>query len=239
MKTKMLLFIIILFLCFLFFIGNCMTSVSYHTLKVTLSPEGSKGYGTIVAYPAPENIVLNEITLEWEGDYPDGTIVKLTGKGLLGWIFDYWEGDLSGYTNPIDIVMDGDKTVTAVLTDGLGDIVGIWENSDYNSDDANWAKLDWHPSGNFNAYYNTTDTELESCWFLSKYWKKWTDPSNAVFYKVEVSSLCFGYDFWYLLVKISVDRNTMEMMINFTNVPEFLTTIDPGDSYFRYRTYSR
>jgi uncharacterized repeat protein (TIGR02543 family) len=33
-----------------------------------------------------------------------------------GWQFDSWTGDASGTTNPVTVVMDGDKSVTANYT---------------------------------------------------------------------------------------------------------------------------
>ncbi|MBN2559748.1 MAG: S8 family serine peptidase [Phycisphaerae bacterium] len=49
------------------------------------------------------------------GTYLSGTPVTLTANADPGWHFDHWEDDLTGSTNPDTIVMDGDKTVTAVF----------------------------------------------------------------------------------------------------------------------------
>ncbi|MCH7703989.1 MAG: hypothetical protein IIB61_02665 [Planctomycetes bacterium] len=40
--------------------------------------------------------------------------------------FDHWEGDLTGASNPIEIVMDSDKSVTAVFLDPPDDMTGTW-----------------------------------------------------------------------------------------------------------------
>lgn len=48
--------------------------------------------------------------------YPSGTSVTLTATADSGWRFDHWEGALSGSTNPATLVMDGNKSVTAVFT---------------------------------------------------------------------------------------------------------------------------
>jgi hypothetical protein len=50
-----------------------------------------------------------------DGTYLSGTTVQLTANADPGWSFDHWEGDLSGSTNPESILMDSDKTVTAVF----------------------------------------------------------------------------------------------------------------------------
>ena len=47
--------------------------------------------------------------------YPDGTSVTLTASAAAGWYFDHWEGDLTGSTNPATLVMNANKTVTAVF----------------------------------------------------------------------------------------------------------------------------
>jgi len=47
--------------------------------------------------------------------YDAGTEVQVRAVASEGWVFDHWEGDLSGSTNPAAITMDGDKTVRAVF----------------------------------------------------------------------------------------------------------------------------
>ncbi|MBN2445614.1 MAG: S8 family serine peptidase, partial [Phycisphaerae bacterium] len=47
--------------------------------------------------------------------YTYGQTVQLTANADAGWTFDHWEDDLTGSTNPDNIYMDGDKTVTAVF----------------------------------------------------------------------------------------------------------------------------
>jgi uncharacterized repeat protein (TIGR02543 family) len=45
--------------------------------------------------------------------YNNGTIVALTADAAKGYHFTGWSGNLSGTTNPINITMNGNKTVTA------------------------------------------------------------------------------------------------------------------------------
>lgn len=47
------------------------------------------------------------------GTYNSGTIVQVTATPNAGYQFDGWTGDASGTTNPVDVTMDGNKTVTA------------------------------------------------------------------------------------------------------------------------------
>ncbi len=49
------------------------------------------------------------------GKYENGTSVQITAIPELGWIFDHWEGDVTGKTNPVTIIMNSNKNVKAVF----------------------------------------------------------------------------------------------------------------------------
>jgi len=65
--------------------------------------------------------------------YAYGTTVQLTATADHGWTFSHWSGDLSSSTNPDNVTMNGDRTVTAhftqdqytltVIIDGSGSVV--------------------------------------------------------------------------------------------------------------------
>ena len=57
------------------------------------------------------NVTLNPAG----GIYAEGTTVSLTAAPAAGAQFSGWSGDLSGSTNPISIVMDSDKNVSALF----------------------------------------------------------------------------------------------------------------------------
>ena len=48
-----------------------------------------------------------------DGEYKEGTQVKLTASPTGGYTFDYWSGDASGSAATITITMDSNKSVTA------------------------------------------------------------------------------------------------------------------------------
>ncbi len=48
--------------------------------------------------------------------YAAGTVVSLTATPASGWSFTGWSGAVSGTTNPINVTMDANKTVTATFT---------------------------------------------------------------------------------------------------------------------------
>ena len=74
-----------------------VTVTEYFTLTILYAGDGS---GTVDLSPAG-------------GVYKYGTTVTLTANPNFDSDFIGWSGDLTGSTNPDDITMDGDKTVTA------------------------------------------------------------------------------------------------------------------------------
>ena len=51
-----------------------------------------------------------------QSQYENGSIVEVTALADPGWMFDHWQGDLSGSENPKNITMDSDKTIIACFT---------------------------------------------------------------------------------------------------------------------------
>ncbi|MEX2345163.1 MAG: VCBS repeat-containing protein [Balneolaceae bacterium] len=48
-------------------------------------------------------------------DYPHGTMVELTANAAEGWSFVEWQGDLTGNDNPETILIEDEKSVTAIF----------------------------------------------------------------------------------------------------------------------------
>jgi hypothetical protein len=76
---------------------NIVASFSKLTYKLLLNAGGS-GSGTF-------NIK--------SGDYEAGTQVTIIATPISGSRFDRWEGSATGNTNPLSILVDGNKTITA------------------------------------------------------------------------------------------------------------------------------
>jgi hypothetical protein len=57
----------------------------------------------------------NVIRMPDQADYLPGESVQLTAVPAEGWSFVEWSGDASGSTNPTDVIMDGNKSFTAVF----------------------------------------------------------------------------------------------------------------------------
>ncbi|NIA14166.1 MAG: hypothetical protein GWP08_08795 [Nitrospiraceae bacterium] len=49
------------------------------------------------------------------GDYPSGEIISALATASEGFVFDRWEGDLSGTANPAEVTVDSDKSLVAVF----------------------------------------------------------------------------------------------------------------------------
>jgi uncharacterized repeat protein (TIGR02543 family) len=73
------------------------TTVKVYTLNIT------SAYGTVVKNP-------NALT------YNTGTSVQLTATPNTGYTFSSWSGDATGSKNPLTVVVDGNKNITANFT---------------------------------------------------------------------------------------------------------------------------
>lgn len=80
---------------------DCMGPILF-TLTVNVT-----GQGSVVRDPPGPTYAL-------------GTTVTLTADAMSGWHFDHWEGALSGSANPTTLVMNSNKTVTAVFLSDAG-----------------------------------------------------------------------------------------------------------------------
>ncbi|MCG8642061.1 MAG: SUMF1/EgtB/PvdO family nonheme iron enzyme, partial [Desulfobacterales bacterium] len=72
-----------------------------YNLALTVTPQDA---GEVEAVTLP---VLQSIE--------HGEMVRLTAKPNSGYLFDHWEGDLTGNGNPVSLTMDDNKAVTAVF----------------------------------------------------------------------------------------------------------------------------
>lgn len=70
-------------------------------------------------YTLTTNVVgSGSITLDPPGGtYDENTVVAATAVPAAGWTFTGWSGALTGTTNPQNITMDADKTITATFTE--------------------------------------------------------------------------------------------------------------------------
>ena len=88
---------VILALGVLFLFASCKKDVPQKQLTVNVTPE-----------------VGGSVTPS-SGTYAMGSTVKLTATASAEYIFKEWTGGFTGTTNPANVVMDADKTITAVF----------------------------------------------------------------------------------------------------------------------------
>ncbi|GAB4459501.1 MAG: hypothetical protein Kow0070_14590 [Anaerolineales bacterium] len=91
-----------------------------HTLTVNINPAGAGA--------------VNTNAQNCPGGYTTGTVVQLTAAPNTGYLFKNWSGDGAGSANPLSIVMNGDKTISAdfkavtALTSPTGTLTA-WNNT--------------------------------------------------------------------------------------------------------------
>ena len=65
---------------------------------------------------------VNERVISTKTEYGSGTVVELIAKPSDHWLFDHWEGDLNGNTNPVQITVSSPKSVKAVFVKKMYDL---------------------------------------------------------------------------------------------------------------------
>jgi hypothetical protein len=117
--------------------GIVDAGVVFYSLSTSVSPAGG---GTV----SPSG-----------GTYPAGSLVKVTAEASQNFQFDHWEGDASGGSASVDVIMDGNKSLKAVFesslpydvtdlaaTPGYGKITLTWKNGAKNFDYAKVVRND-------------------------------------------------------------------------------------------------
>ncbi len=89
--------------------------------SVTITMDGDK---TVTAnfveftgqyYTLSTNVVGQGTIEPASGEFPEETDLSVTATPAAGWIFSGWSGDATGTTNTIQVMMDGNKSLTATF----------------------------------------------------------------------------------------------------------------------------
>ena len=75
--------------------------------------------GVVQEYTLTTGVIGEGYVSPAGGAYEAGTNIDVDAIPESGWTFDHWEGALSGNSNPATIIMNTNKHVTAVFSDGL------------------------------------------------------------------------------------------------------------------------
>ena len=135
------------------------------------------GNGTVTVDPLPP--------------YALDQIVTLTVKADFGWRFEGWTGDLSGTANPIQLQLDGDKSVTANF---VPQPVSTLTSDDFNNctvDSSRWTFV--NPRGDAEVTANGEQLQLfvpsgsnHDLWVSGKMAPRFMQTANDVDFQVEV-----------------------------------------------------
>jgi len=88
---------------------------SWPAESLDFTPTSDKAGGTEVATYVLTITPNNGIAMgsSFSSTYNVGSIVTFTAIPTIGYVFDHWSGDMTGDVNPINITMDGDKSIIA------------------------------------------------------------------------------------------------------------------------------
>ncbi len=88
-------------------VSSVTSSAANLTVNVTLTTNAQNG--TVTRSPQGTQITGGYV-------YPASTVVTLTATPGAGYLFTSWSGGVTGSTNPVNITLDANKTVTANFT---------------------------------------------------------------------------------------------------------------------------
>lgn len=126
-------------------------TISYYTNRTGYSNPTWNGYPSIGL--APTFYILSfspslNGSISGGGEYPIGATANITASPVTGYVFKGWTGAASGTVNPLNIVMNADKTIGATFEEDTSDPFVSWltvngfpansaPNSDPNGDGVN------------------------------------------------------------------------------------------------------
>ena len=86
-----------------------------------IGSHNNESIGVLCTFSLKISIVGNGTVIKNpnESEYYTGTSVELNATPDPGWVFDHWAGDLSSNNNPVIVVMDSNKIITAYFTENI------------------------------------------------------------------------------------------------------------------------
>ncbi len=157
------------------------------------------------------------------GIFPRGSVVTMNAIPAIGWVFHQWEGDLTGSNQTIVLLMDSDKSVTAVFADN---VVGTWINPAYNGHGGGppgKVVFEMTQAGTVLCWFYENDSDPDPLATTTTSWEgKWVDAQDDTWYKITItgeSNQLLG------LMVVRANGTTLECSFSYTDFP---ISIDPG-----------
>lgn len=94
--------------------ANCENAWDFTTDRVTYDISLYAKW-TINTYTLNVNVLGSGSVIPAGGTYEYGTFITFTAIPDIGWHFAGWSGDVSSLTNPITVIIDSEKTITATF----------------------------------------------------------------------------------------------------------------------------
>ena len=163
------------------------TFETQHEMIINISPGSA---GTVIPSPMGDQSGIACVALIGViciGYYPSGTLVTLTATPNTGYTFSNWSGDVSGTANPLPLIIDRNKTVTAhfaapITLQSPSDSAPFSACSLYSPPTFSWAagetflqyEIQFSPDQNFSSFsvkVRVSGTAMQAT-ITSSIWKK-------------------------------------------------------------------
>lgn len=95
--------------------GVKSTGITYSGSNPDLGAVEFGGSSTVTTYTLTTSVQGSGSVSPSSGSYNSGSVVSLNATPASGWQFSNWSGSASGSSNPVNVTMNGNKSVTAVF----------------------------------------------------------------------------------------------------------------------------
>ena len=101
--------------------SNTNITANFQPIRYTLTVN-------VVGQGQVSQVLGNESNTSTTVEYNQGDRVRLQTTPGDDWTFSRWQGDVTGYEDSVEVIMDGSKTITATFDfEVLDDLVGAWD----------------------------------------------------------------------------------------------------------------
>lgn len=219
------------------------TGWRFHHWEGDLSGTSSPSSVTMDADKSVTAVFVQQFTLTTEVSpagggsvTPTGTTIHDAGSNVTvdpeassGWRFHHWEGAVSGTTEPADVIMDGNKQVTAVFIEQFELTINIQGSGTVAADP---------PNG---PYDNGTDVTLtatpEPGWFLDRWEEDVTGSANPAIVHMDADKMVTAVFNRLAQLEAVVDFSGQGIVSFEPHVENIYSVIDPAPNTPRYPVF--